>query len=235
MRISTYVRSEWSDAEQRYVVVEERGYEYDGPVARCDRSASKMAQNAGNQALGAANQYGSNAAAVGSFLVPQEQAMALRPPGYADLPNMLASAGANSAANVNRAEENARLRATRTGNAAGLGAIDAAGAQGGSAAETDAIQNILAQNAILKSQQQEGALGALGGLYGTDVRGQLGALGIVPEASKAMVGAKQYGWLQQPLGQMTTGALSGLFGALGTKAGKAGGGVLSGVLGGAGG
>lgn len=211
MRILTFSRSEWNG--ERYVTAEERGYEYEGPVALCDRSAHSRAQAAGNaaaqvgqQALGAANQYGSNASAVGSFLMPQEEQMALHPPGYADLPNMLGSAGAISAANANRAQQDATLRSMRTGNAAGAGAIDAASAQGASQAETGAIQNILAQNDILKAQQQEGALGALAGLYGTDVGAQMrgydaatGAANAQSGAANAMTNADKAGWFQNYL------------------------------------
>ena len=88
----------------------------------------------------------------------------------------------------------------RTGNAAGLGAIEAGGAGAGARASGSALQSILAKNAELKANQMSEANRGLGGILGEDIRGNIGAEGLVPEDIKTAVGAGQAGWLQNLYG-----------------------------------
>ncbi|MGH9436528.1 MAG: hypothetical protein ACRD22_01205 [Terriglobia bacterium] len=177
------------------------GYEYDGPLALCDRSAQSQAKNAGNSALGASNTYGANASAIGTSLTPELQSRATAPPGFgAALPGMMGEAAANAAAQAGKASQSARLRAMRTGNAAGQGAVDVGAAQAGGQNETNAIQGILGQNAMLENTQQQNALGALGNLYGQNVSGQLGGINAGVGAANAYTNAGKSGWLQNTMG-----------------------------------
>lgn len=192
------------------------GFEYDGPVALCDRAAKSTAQNVGNQATAGATEYGTNAAAIGTGLIPQLQGRATAPPGYgAALPGMLSSTAANAAANAHNARQSAGLRALRTGNAAGQGAVDVAAAQAGGQNETSAIQGILGQNAQLENQQQESALNQLSGLYGTNVNAQTNMLNAGSNAANAMTNANKAGWLQNTVGVINALKPSGSVGKFG--------------------
>lgn len=183
------------------------GYEYEGPLALCDRAAKSTAQNVGNQATSGAVEYGTNAAAIGTGLIPELQGLATAPPGYgAALPGMMGNAAANAAANTGNARQSAALRAMRTGNSAGQGAVDVAAAQAGGQNETGAIQGILGQNAQLEVQQQQNALNQLSNLYGTNVNAQLGMLGAGNSAANAMTNSNNGGWLQNTLGVINAGA-----------------------------
>lgn len=192
-------------------VLEREGYEYDGPLALCDRAAHSTAQNIGNQATAGAQDYGTNAAAIGTPLKGFYTGLATAPPGFgANLPGMMGNAAANAAANTGNARQSAQLRAMRTGNAAGQGGVDVAAAQTGGQNETGAIQGILGQNAQLQQQQMQTGLAGLAGLYGTNVNAQLGMLGAGNNAADAMANASKSGWLQN---------MTGLMGAAGSLAG----------------
>jgi hypothetical protein len=103
---------------------------------------------------------------------------------------MTAAAQTAAGSASNAAQQGGLLRALRTGNAAGVAAGDVAGAVGAGQNQTQAVEDILSQNAQLKAQQQTGALNMLGSLYGTDVTGQTNNL-------NTQLKAGQSGWLQQ--------------------------------------
>jgi hypothetical protein len=113
-------------------------------------------------------------------------------PGYGQgaVNQMTAAAQTAAGSASNAAQQGGLLRALRTGNAAGVAAGDVAGAVGAGQNQTQAVEDILSQNAQLKAQQQTGALNMLGSLYGTDVTGQTNNL-------NTQLKAGQSGWLQQ--------------------------------------
>src|SRR5512146_3039128 len=143
-------------------------FDYAGPVALCDRSQQAAADAARNQATQSAGQYGGTAQNTSGQLVPQLQQWTTAPPGYG--PTGLAEMETRSVqaanAKAGAAQEASRLRAMRTGNEAGLGALEAAEARGGAQGAGSAVEDILAKNAMLKASQQEAAQRQLGGLYG---------------------------------------------------------------------
>ncbi|MGH7441508.1 MAG: hypothetical protein ACREKE_02415 [bacterium] len=205
MFITTLARFDMETGE----CLERQGYDYFGPLALCDRAAKSTAQTVGNTATGLANEYGTNAAAVGNALLPQVESRAAAPPGLgAALPGMVANAGATAASNAGKAAQNARLRGMRTGNAAGQGAVDVGAAQAGGQNETAAMQGILGQNALLENTQQQAALNQMQGLYGTDLGATQGFLNTANNAANAMTNANTAGWLQNTTGLMK--AIAGL-------------------------
>lgn len=187
-------------------VLEDEYYDYSGPLMLCDRSLTNQAQQAETTAAQTAGQYGAQAGAQGAFLTPKLEQWTVNPPGYSptDQATMMTQQQLAGAASSGSQQEQAKLRAMRTGNVAGLGAQEAASAQGGARAAGQGVQSILAQNALLKAKQQQQALRELGNLYGTNVRGQTAAENIEPEDINAATKAQQSGWLQNVLNTMNT-------------------------------
>ena len=106
---------------------------------------------------------------------------------------MTSAAQTAAGAASNQAKQSGLLRALRTGNAAGVAAGDVSAAVNSGQNQTQAVEDILGQNAQLKAQQQTGALNMLGSLYGTDVTGQTNNL-------DAALKAGDSGWFQNMLG-----------------------------------
>lgn len=171
---------------------------YRGPVERCDRST---------QAQGAADSsaVSKGAAGIGSYLTPQLESWGGgAAPGYGQgaVNQMTAAAQTAAAAAANQAKQGGLLSALRSGNAAGVGAQDVGAAVGSGQNQTQAVEDILGQNAQLKAQQQTGALNMLGSMYGTDVGAQAGLLNATTEAGNS-------GWFQNMLGLGKLGVNTG--------------------------
>ena len=186
-------------------VSRETFYEYEGPLALCDRSLQAQANQAEKSAAGTAANYGAEGAGIQSSLVPRLEQQAINPMGYGSgLGAMETSALQTGAGATGAAQEQARLQAMRTGNAAGLGAITAASAGEGARGTGGALQSILAKNAELKARQQQEANTGLQGILGEDVRGQVANAGLVPENINAGVNAGKSGWFQNLMEYMKT-------------------------------
>jgi len=198
-------------------VVEDQFHYYEGALVLCDRSMQKSSSGAMNQAEQTAGKYGSTAQDISGNLTPQLQRWTVAPPGYGarGVARMETSAMQGAGAKTGAMQEAARLRAMRTGNAAALPALEAAEAQGGARGAGSTVEDILARNEMLKSQQQMGAMKGLEGMYGSSMRGDIGAQGLVPEDIRANLAAGQQGWLQNTMGIM------GALGGMGTGAGAA--------------
>jgi len=170
-------------------VLERESLEYDGPWALCDRAATAAA--------GGAQQYlGNQMQTIGNYLTPQLMRWAGgAAPGYGagGVNEMTAAAQTAAASATNQANQRGLLRSLRTGNAAGVAAGDVDAAVRSGQTQTQAVEDVLAQNAQLKAQQQMGALNMLGSLYGTDVSGQASEI-------KNMIDASKTGWFQNMLG-----------------------------------
>lgn len=186
------------------------------PVPRNDRSAQATAQNAANTAATTAAGYGTNASGIAAPLTKFATGQMTAPPGYgtADLNSMIGAATAAGSEATGVGQEQAALQAGRTHNLASLSANQDAIAQAASRGVGANVQDILAQNANVKLQQQQQGGNLLQGLYGTDVGAQQSAAGQVPGDLNAKMNAGQGGWLQN-----TTGIL-GTLGSLGGGAGS---------------
>lgn len=186
-------------------------YQYHGPIALADRALTAQAEQAGKTAQQTAGQYGAAAGGVQANLVPRLESWAGgAAPGFGPfgLSEMETAAEQTAGSASGSAQEQAKLRAMRTGNAAGVGATQAASAEGAARAGGSALQDILARNAALKAQQMSEANRGLEGVLGEDIRGQTAALGIVPEDVNAAANAQKVGWLQDTTQMLN--ALSGL-------------------------
>lgn len=194
-------------------VVEDQWYEYRGPLALCDRSMQRAAKQGIQNSNEAAGTFGSNAATAFGTAMPMLKEQAYHPTGMstADLGAMESGALGTAAGTAGAANERARLAAQRSGNAAATGALGVANTEAAARGAGSNLSKIIGQNAALKAQQQQHALSELGSLYGMGERGQIGALGVVPEDIKAGAAAGQTGWLQNTLGVIDAlgGAASG--------------------------
>lgn len=204
-------------------VLESESYEYNGPVALCDRGLQSTAQQAANTDTSTASGYGKTASGLSGFLTPMLESWAGgNAPGYGDagVSAMKNAAQSTAGAAANAGNEQGLLTAMRTNNAAGVGAEEVANAANAGQTQTNAVQNILSQNAQLKAQEQTGAMNMLGSMYGTDVGAQLTSQGQVPGAINAGVNAGNSGWFQNTLnGLNTLGGLGKGAGAVMTGAG----------------
>ena len=193
MKIFTSVLLDWKGN-----IIESESFEYFGPIAKCDRSLTNDAEQAQKTAVQTAGNYQAAGQGIQQSLVPRLEQQAVNPTGFGafGLGEMETGAEQTAAGASGAAAEQARLRANRTGNAASLGSVQAAGAGEAAKAGGSALQSILSRNAQLKATQQQQANQGLEGVLGEDIKGNLGAEGLVPEDIKAASEAEQFGWLQ---------------------------------------
>ena len=193
---------------------------YEGPVERCDRSIAKAAGNQAGANEGTAGQYQAGASQIGSSIIPGLEAEAKGGMGLTPVQkNNALVAGSQAIGGVNSGiTGDANLAAARTRNAGGFApALDEAARIKGRQQSTNAL-NVNAEDTALANEKQMAAQKELGGLYGTDTSAALGYMGLSDKDLQTQLAAKQYGWLQQPGGQLLTsaaknaGSLGGGFG-----------------------
>lgn len=173
---------------------------------RCDRSIAKAAGQQGATAGGVAGTAGSNAAQIGSSLVPGLERQANNPTGFtASQLNNMTTAGAEGVGGTGAgATGAASLTSARTKNAGGFAdALDEAARIRGRQTSANAL-GVQNANAELAQQKQQEAQRALQGLYGTDTSNQLKAMGLQGEDLQNQLKAKQQGWLQNTEGVIDT-------------------------------
>jgi len=109
------------------------------------------------------------------------------PTGLATMQNQALS---GVAAKTGASAEEARLRALRSNNPASLNATGVAIAGEGARAAGGTLQDILAQNEMLKAKQQEAALRQTGEIGTSDINAGLKAMSEAPGALEAMLKAQ---------------------------------------------
>lgn len=183
-------------------LLESEGYEYNGPVARCDRAAQNMAQSNENSAKGMFSQLGGRASDTYNALVPALKQDINQAPGMGsnNLANLIGSEAMGASGVADKIAHQQALRAARTGNAAGQGAVDVGAAENAGQALTSGINKGIVENADLQAQQRAQALSGLGNLYGTNLRGQESAMNAANQASEDYTKAGQSGWFQNLMG-----------------------------------
>jgi hypothetical protein len=165
---------------------------------RFDRSVQKAAGNNATTANSVAGQAGSNAAQIGSSLIPGLESEAQNPIGLTPIQknNALVS-GAQAIGGVNSGiKGEADLAAARTRNAGGFtNALDEAARikSRQQSANTLGVEN---EDARLANEKQQFAQRALQGLYGTDTSRQLEAMGLSNQDLQTKLQAGKSGWLQ---------------------------------------
>src|SRR5271170_31557 len=154
-----------------------------------DRSVQQAAAGAANNATTTAGNLGSTAAGIGSNIIPGLERATTVQPGISptDLANMQNIAQESAKGTAGGVQGELATRAARLRNPAGINAASAAVAQGASRSEGANLQDVLSRNAELKTKQREDAYSGLEGLYGTDTKGMLDALGLVPQDINADV------------------------------------------------
>lgn len=176
----------------------EDSYEYQGPLALCDRAAQGAARTAGNNAANAAAGYGATASTVGSSLIPYYAQQLYHPSGMSsqDIGAQLAAAMGGSGGSTSGLTGQANLRAARSNNPEGFSsALDAAARERGQA-NAKASEGIAARNANVKLQQQSQAARGLGSLYGMAGENQMRGLGVQSQDLRDQIQAGNTGWLQ---------------------------------------
>lgn len=198
-------------------ILEADFYDYEGPLALCDRGVAGAAKRAATNSANVGTREGANANQVGSSLIPGLESEANNPTGYTpqEENNMLV-AGEQGAGGANSGiTGQANLTAARTRNAGGYGAaLDEAARIKGRQLSQNAL-DVKNKSAELAQEKQGNAQKALAGIYGTDTDAMLKAMGLVPEDVNAAANADKTGWVQDvaQLGSM----IGGLGGAKGIK------------------
>lgn len=170
------------------------------------RSSVAAANNATNTAANTGAGLGASAAGIGANLTPFLTSELEHPQGYSpqDTSAMLSAAeGGAGGADAGIVGQANKMAATSR-NAGGFQAAldDAARQRMKAAAGTS--ENIAAQNAGVKQQQQQDAARGLEGLYGTNTSGMLNAMGQEHNDINAATEGGQTGWLQNSLNVLNT-------------------------------
>ena len=181
-------------------------------MARGSSQATTAATNAQNISTGA----GANANALYGTLAPELESQAANPQGYApaDIAAMTTSAEQGAGGSQAAAVGQGALLAGRTRNAGTAdAAIDSASRNASKQLGNETL-GIQTGNADLKAKQQHEAMQGEQSLYGTELSGELGALGQIPGDVNANTNAanESYGWakyLLDPL--LSSGAGSDKF------------------------
>lgn len=174
--------------------------------ARFDRGVQSAAKTNAATAGGVGATAGSNAAQIGSTLVPGLEREAQNPTGYTPVEkNRMLVAGAEGAGGANSAAGGAAtLEKLRTRNPSGFSAAldEAARIKGRQLSQNNlGVENADAQLAQHKQMQ---AQQMLQGLYGTDTSNQLKAMGLQNEDLNTELAGGRQGWLQNAEGVIGT-------------------------------
>ena len=184
------------------------------------RSAQNQAGAAATTAADTGSQLGQEAQGIGSTLTPFLTEELQHPQGYSqqDTSAMLAAGMGGAGGATSGVTGQANLEAARSGNAGGFQAALDDAARSRSKASAGSAEGIAADNAQLKTQQQQDAAKGLQGMYGTDTSGMLSSMGQEAPDINAEVNAGKSGWLQNLTGLMSTinGSAQGA-GSLGWK------------------
>lgn len=209
VKIYTSIKLQLTDNPAVYLPVSETSYEYEGPIAKADRSIQNAAKGAAAGAGSTASGYGATAGGIQAGLLPQLQQEATHPTGYDPTTqnNMLVAGEQGAGGSTGAVTGDAGLNALRTRNTGNLATVfDQAARRGAQTNSTNAL-DVQNNSAELAQKKQQQALGQLQGLYGTDVGAQLKGLGLQNEDEDTELKAGQQGWAQNTLA--TIAALKG--------------------------
>lgn len=194
-------------------VFEHETYEYDGPVALCDRAANAASKQNATTAGNVAGTAGANAGGEEAQLTPFYQREMNATHGYDPYQanELLTAAGSSAGAAEGDLAGRAAAETARTRNASGftkgLDELQRDKAKmGAGAAEQVAAEDVMGA----KKLNQEGAAG-MQGLYGINTGNQLKAMGQQNEDVNTELEADKTGWLQnmnQTIATLTGGAKS---------------------------
>jgi hypothetical protein len=225
MRVHT--KTVWEIESGR--VLSDESYEYAGPVARCDRAAQSAASAAATTAANTGAAEGADASGINSTLTPFLTQQLLHPQGYSqqDLTQQLNAGAAGAGGAASAITGDAADMAARTRNPSGFtSALDEA-ARDRDKAAAGSSEQVAANDAGVKLQQQQEAAKQLGGQEGMDSDAMLKSMGLQTGDINAGVNAGDSGWLQNAMSVLkTVGGLAGGAGQMMTGLGPNGAGVI---------
>jgi len=166
-----------------------------------DRSLQNQAEQAAKGASGTASGYGAQAGNLAGTLIPTLKTDITNPTGYSPTEtNKMLVAGEQGAGGATAGVTGrAGLTAARTRNTGALsGVLDEAARRKGQTLSENAL-NVENKSADLAQKKRAEAVSGMEGLYGTDVRAQLEAMGLIPKDIGAGVEAGNSGWYQNTL------------------------------------
>lgn len=193
MRISTRVVID----SETLRVLERDSYEYSGPVALCKGDAAK------NQALSNASTASANSNTLfgegqtaQNELLPFLNSEMTNPSGFGQpaLNMMTTQAGQATSGSLGNTEQQAKLRAARTGNTAGESAIISAAGRNAAGDLTNADTGVQVENAQEKLKQQAAGAAGMESLAGMDTNAALNALGVSNQGVNAWGNANTAAW-----------------------------------------
>jgi hypothetical protein len=195
-RIHTKLEYIWDG--EKYALVHEEGFDYQGPLALCDRAAQAAAKNAaataGNTAANDQNLANQGQQTLNPFFKQEMGAEHLFTPGQTDELLTAAGAGAGGVAGEEQAALNRNAATTHNATALTKSLQEAARDKMKNAAGTS--ENIAAQDVMgAKQLNQEGAAGEQS-LFGTNTDAALKAMGLQTNDINTEIEAGKSGWLQ---------------------------------------
>lgn len=207
MKITINPVFEWSDAEQKYLLVSHDGvYEVEHVPILFDRDIKNQANQERKTSDTLAGGLGSEASGISGQIIPGLEREAANPTGFGaqDVNNMLVAGGeAVGGANAGITGE-ANLEAARTRNAGGFAnALDEAARIKSRQLSRNAL-DVSNANALQKQKQQMFAQGELRDIMQSDRANQLRAMGMSEEAIANELKAGQQGWVQNTLNTIKT-------------------------------
>lgn len=171
-----------------------------------DRSVQNTSKKQAQTDQGVAGGYGTQAAGIGSSLIPGLEREASNPTGYdTQTKNNMITAGAQAVGGVNSGIGGiAGLEEGRTRNAGGATqALDEAARVKSRQLSNNAL-GVENSSAQLAQQKQMQAQNQLAGLYGTDTSNSLHAMGLSNDALNTALNAGKVGWVQNVEGGLDT-------------------------------
>src|ERR1700761_9407918 len=155
-----------------------------------------VAQQGETQALSNSSTSSGNAAQTFAQLSPQLAGDIAHPEGYSptDLAAMNTAAQQSAGGSEAAAVGQGALRSARTRNAGSADAAIGSGATGAGQGLSQAALRIAGNNANLKNQQREQALGEEAGIYGTSLGGANSSLNAAAGLSDANTNAANASW-----------------------------------------
>lgn len=177
------------------------GESFETPIILFDRSVQGTAKAGNKAATGTAGNLGAQSSQIGSTIIPGLETEATHPTGYTpeqlNAQRVASQQGLGGAASGITGQAN--LEAARTRNAGGFAAAlsEAARAKGRQGSQNEV--ELQSRNADLAQKKQQMAQSQLAGLYGTDLTGQLKAMGLANEDLNTALEAGKSGWYQNAL------------------------------------
>lgn len=206
MKVYTYLHYDNFEDFMANKPSKSESFDYEGPVAKLDRWAQQQAKSAANTDASTASQLQGEAQGEHAQLSPffSEEMHAQHGYNPNQINELLTAAEAGSGAAAGDIAAKTNDLAARTRNASGFTKSLQEQARDRDKAAAGASEGIAAQDVnAAKALNQEGATG-LTGLYGTDTRGMLDAMGQRTKDVNEEVEAGKSGWLQNTLNTANT-------------------------------